>query len=368
MEGTEGKKNNSGLILLVLLLMVPFSSVLFEIVPALRPFSGISTMIIFGLIIFFSQKSKKASAVGNVASFLKQLEDGAKRVESSDKSAEMPAMPNISQTIEEIAPPQDSVAEDSPVSPLNYQSASNPYSLARYSGQGISMQDFWGRLLHGKSEISLNRKKKYLQVALNGTLSEAFQVISDLPQSEKIIIEAGTPLIKSQGDKSVREIRYRLPEAYIVADIKTADLARREVEYFAAAGANAVTCLGVAPIETIDEFILACKDNKIDSMIDMMNVADPLSVLKKLKIMPKTVIVHRGVDETESSKGKMLPYYQINQIKGFCNAMVAVAGGDTAKEVQSAVFNGADIVVVWKDFMAGGGVKALAESFLRDIK
>ena len=46
------------------------------------------------------------------------------------------------------------------------------------------------------------------------------------------------------------------------------------------AGANASTCLGVAPIETIDSFIEECQKFNIDSMIDMMNVESALAVLE----------------------------------------------------------------------------------------
>jgi bifunctional enzyme Fae/Hps len=124
----------------------------------------------------------------------------------------------------------------------------------------------------------------------------------------------------------------------------------------------------VAPKETLDEFVSACRVNNLDAMIDMMNVESSIAVLKKLNNLPEVVVLHRGVDETEKSQGKMIPFYQINQIKGNYNLLVAVAGGDTSQEIQSAVFNGADIVVVWKDFMAGGGVRAIAESFLKEIK
>lgn len=219
-----------------------------------------------------------------------------------------------------------------------------------------------------ESNNRLSRKKKYLQVALNGSMSEARRIISELPRSEKIIIEAGTPLIKKAGADAVRQIRRLLPGAYIVADTKIADLASREVEIFKAAGANAITALGVAPVETLNEFVMACRASNIDAMIDMMNVESSIAVLKKLNALPEIVILHRGVDETEKTKGKAIPFYQINQIKGNYNLMVAVAGGDTPNEIQSAVFNGANIVVVWKDFMAGGGVRAIAESFLKEIK
>jgi len=80
-------------------------------------------------------------------------------------------------------------------------------------------------------------------------------------------------------------------------------------------------------------------------------------------------MLHRGVDETEFSKEKQIPYYQIKQIKGNYGVLVAVAGGDTIREVQRATFNDADIVVVWKNFyQASAETAQLAESFLKEIK
>jgi 3-keto-L-gulonate-6-phosphate decarboxylase len=216
----------------------------------------------------------------------------------------------------------------------------------------------------------LQKRKKYLHIALNSDLGEAQKIISQLPQSDKILIEVGTPLIKIYGIKALLAIRtITSPETYIIADNKCTDLAAREVEMMAQAGANAVTCLGVAPIETINIFIDECEKFGIDAIIDMMNVQNPLNVLKKLKRLPKVVILHRGVDETEFSKEKQIPYYQIKQIKGNYDILVAVAGGDTIKEIQKAVLNDADIVVVWKNFYQTSEITTqLAEDFLNEIK
>ncbi len=213
----------------------------------------------------------------------------------------------------------------------------------------------------------LEKRRKYLHIALNSTLEEAREIISQLPVSDRILIEAGTPLIKIYGTEAVLRIKEMAPAgAYIVADNKCADLAGREVEMMANAGANAATCLGVAPIETIDKFIEECQKFSIDSMIDMMNVENALSVLKKLKKLPDVVMLHRGVDETEFSKEKQIPFYQIKQIKGNYDVFVAVAGGDTIREVQRAIFNDADIVVVWKNFyQASARTAQLAEEFLK---
>ena len=216
---------------------------------------------------------------------------------------------------------------------------------------------------------SLNKKTKYLHIALNNTMEEAYDILSRIPRSDRILIEVGTPLIKIYGTDAIRQIKAFLPAGtYIVADNKCADLAEREVQMMAEAGANASTCLGVAPIETIDEFITQCEKYNIDSMIDMMNVDNALSILKKLKKLPKVVILHRGVDESEFSREKQIPYYSIKQIKGNYNIMVAVAGGDTIKDIQRAIFNDADIVVVWKNFYsASGDTATLANSFLDEI-
>lgn len=223
----------------------------------------------------------------------------------------------------------------------------------------------------------LNRKKKYLQIALNSTLSDARSIIYDLPASDRIIIEAGTPLIKHYGVGVISELfswwQDRLEgediAPYIVADLKTMDRASTEVELAKQAGASAVIALGQAPVETINSFIETCRKLSIDSMIDMMNVEYPVKVLRKFVKMPDVIILHRGVDEEEFNKDKPIPYIQINKIRSTYNTLISIAGGDTIREVQRAIFNDANIVVVWREFYKSGETTAsLAEEFLKQIK
>jgi hypothetical protein len=44
-------------------------------------------------------------------------------------------------------------------------------------------------------------------VALSSTLEEARKIINALPISDRIIVEAGTPLIKRYGEYGIRQIR-----------------------------------------------------------------------------------------------------------------------------------------------------------------
>src|SRR3990172_2197205 len=99
---------------------------------------------------------------------------------------------------------------------------------------------------------TLDRRKKYLQVALNSTLSEAAEIIRTLPQSDRILLEAGTPLIKHYGIDAIRFLKNSRPEAYVVADLKTMDRGETEVELAHIAGASGAIALGQAPIVIIE--------------------------------------------------------------------------------------------------------------------
>ncbi|MEI6626967.1 MAG: orotidine 5'-phosphate decarboxylase / HUMPS family protein [bacterium] len=322
--------------------------------------------IILGFIILFFIiiliKGKKAF-IPAIKEIIRQANEEQKRAQTNyqnnkTSSKNIRGTFSIDSEIDEINPPTTS---------LNNQ---NPETKSESETPGISIIPFTALSFMPSVAPRLEKRKRYLQIALNGKMSEAESIARNLPTSDRIIVEVGTPLLKARGINAIERLRAIIGEnTYIVADNKCADLADREVAMMAKAGANGATCLGVAPIETINSFIAECQKQNIDAMIDMMNVENPLMVLQKLKTMPKVVIVHRGVDESEISKEKQIPYYQIKQIKGNYNIMVAVAGGDTIKEAQSALFNDADIVITWKDFYQSNQKTAqLAESFLSEVK
>lgn len=222
----------------------------------------------------------------------------------------------------------------------------------------------------------LDRKKRYLQIALNSTPSEGEEIIYQLPKSDRILIEAGTPLIKAYGVEGIQRLKraWQLqmvgaPDVYVVADTKCMDRGKTEVEIAQAGGASAATVLGAAPIETINYFISACEELSLDSMVDMIGVDQPFKTLRKLKKMPTVVVLHRGVDEEAFDKHKPIPYLQINKVRSSFNTLISIAGGDSIREVQRAIFNDANIVVVWKNFYSpDSNTATLAEEFLKEIK
>ncbi len=220
----------------------------------------------------------------------------------------------------------------------------------------------------------LEPKTRYLQIAFNDDIYTVNRILPTLPKNDRILIEAGTPFIKREGAYGIRRISH-LWSGKVVADLKTMDGALEEVELAHDAGASAATVLGAAPIETVDLFIKKCKELELDSMIDMINVEEPLKVLLKLKQKPDVVVLHKGRDE-ETTRGKVIRYKHINKIKSKYDVLISAAGGVDLKEARSAIFNGANIVVVnivskedpWTGIRSDEDVAEMAKQFLKTIE
>lgn len=222
--------------------------------------------------------------------------------------------------------------------------------------------------------MALDEKFRYLQIAFNYDLVMALRILPTIPHSDKIMIEAGTPLIKREGMSAIRSIRKLWP-GYIVADMKTDDGALGEAEMAAQAGANAATIMGSSPIESLNLFIQSCSKLGMEAMVDMMGVKDPLGVLRQLHVPPAVVILHRGRDE-ETTRGKVIEYRNVNRIHSKYDMLISAAGGVDLKEARSAVFNGASIVVVnlvrpgdpWQGIRTDTDIAAMAREFLATLE
>src|SRR3989442_7595553 len=84
-----------------------------------------------------------------------------------------------------------------------------------------------------------------LQVALDFMHAKrALQAAKEAVEGGADWIEAGTPLIKSEGVEVLRELRETFPGRTLVADLKTMDTGAVEVEIAAKAGADVITGIG----------------------------------------------------------------------------------------------------------------------------
>lgn len=187
----------------------------------------------------------------------------------------------------------------------------------------------------------------YLQIALDNPDLEAIKsIISQLPKSDRLLLEVGTPLLKRYGVKVIRDIRELAKDVFIVADLKTLDVGQVEVDIAFNETADAVVVSGLASKATIDKFISEAKRLGIYSAIDMMDVKDPLAVLNSLENPSDIVILHRGIDDEVGGKTRWQIISESRKGKSNKKPLFAVAGGITAETAKDAIAKGADILIV----------------------
>jgi bifunctional enzyme Fae/Hps len=205
----------------------------------------------------------------------------------------------------------------------------------------------------------------YLQVALdNPDIDAILKVLKQLPKSDHLILEAGTPLIKRYGVDVIARLREIKPDAFIVADLKTLDTGNLEARMVADATADAIVVSALAPIPTLNKAIEEAHKTSIYAIMDTLNQPDPVSVLKQLDELPDVVELHRAIDVEETAHA----WGSIGDMKALSPRMlIAVAGGIRAETIPDALKAGADILVVGRAITNAKDVRQAAELFIDSL-
>ena len=206
-----------------------------------------------------------------------------------------------------------------------------------------------------------------LQVALDfANLSQALRLAEEAVAGGAQWLEAGTPLIKSEGLQAVRELKRRFPEHTIVADMKTMDAGRAEVEMAAQAGASVVAVLGAASDATIAECVEAGQRCDARIMVDLAEVADPVARARRAQELGVAIIgVHLPIDV--QMRGEM----NLDTLRAVAAAVhipVAAAGGINSETAPQALAAGASIVIVGGALTKAPDAKAATETILQAMR
>ena len=200
------------------------------------------------------------------------------------------------------------------------------------------------------------RDGKILQVALDMLeLDRAIEIGRESLEGGADWLEAGTPLIKSEGMHAVRTLRDTFPDVKIVADMKTMDTGAIELEMAAKSGASVVSILAVADNATIKEAIESAHKYGVALMVDIINTEDPVSRAKELQDLGADyVCVHVGIDQQMQGMDTLSI---LEKVAGAVSIPLAVAGGMDAASVSDAVNFGADIIIVGGNITRSAQVK-----------
>ena len=209
-------------------------------------------------------------------------------------------------------------------------------------------------------------KGAILQVALDFIeLDRAMRVAAEAAAGGADWLEAGTPLIKSVGLESVRSLRKAFPNHTIVADMKTMDAGRVEVEYAAKAGAHVVYILAAASDSTVAECIAAGREYGVRIIADLMEVADPVARAKRLQeLAVDGLSLHTAIDRQMRGAD---PFALLREVCQAVEISVSAAGGINSENAADAVEAGARVIIVGGAITKSADARAAAAEMKRAI-
>ena len=182
-----------------------------------------------------------------------------------------------------------------------------------------------------------SKLKPLLQVALDLLdLDEALKLASNIAQYVDII-EAGTPLIKSNGIRVVQKLKEAHPDKLICADLKIADAGYLEVKMAALAKADIVCVLADAYDITILETLRAAEEFQVKIIADLIMSRRPAKRLREIDDLKyhdtklHYCLVHSGLDVQESRHTPLEELESVIKIQN--RPPLAIAGGITKIDI-----------------------------------
>ncbi len=205
-----------------------------------------------------------------------------------------------------------------------------------------------------------------VQVALDLTeIDRAIQIAKEAVEGGANWIEAGTPLIKSEGMNAVRQLKKNFPEHTILADMKIADTGAFEVEMAAKAGAGIIMILGNADDTTIRDAVRSANKYGVRLMADLLLTADPITRAGELEQLGIDIInMHTGIDQQMAGRD---PTSLIKQMVQAVDISVAVAGGLDEHSSAEAARAGADIIIVGGNITQSDNVTSAARKIRESV-
>jgi 3-hexulose-6-phosphate synthase/6-phospho-3-hexuloisomerase len=184
-----------------------------------------------------------------------------------------------------------------------------------------------------------------LQIALDlMQLERAVQIARESVEGGVDWLEAGTPLIKSEGMDSVRALKKEFASHPIVADMKTMDTGAFEVEIASKAGSDIIIIMAQADDTTVLESVKAAGRYGSKIMADLIGVQDPVTRAKEVQELGVHYLcVHVSIDEQMIARG---PLETLRAVCEIAKVPVAVAGGLNSETAAETVKAGASIVIV----------------------
>jgi len=158
------------------------------------------------------------------------------------------------------------------------------------------------------------------------------------------IIEIGTPLMKHEGVPVLKRLREAFPDKIIFVDLKTMDVGEYEADFCFQNGADIVSVLGVADMETIKGSIKSAQKYKGKVIVDMINHPNiEQRALEVEKVGAHFVCIHSGIDQQQRG---VSPLKDLKSLSSITKLPIFVAGGINLSNIDDIKRENPNTVIV----------------------
>ena len=173
-----------------------------------------------------------------------------------------------------------------------------------------------------------------LQLALDMlSTKEAVDLVKETEEYIDII-EIGTPLIKHEGIELIKIMKQKFPRKILLVDLKTMDVGEYESDFCFEAGADIVTVLGVADIDTIKGSIKSARKHNKKLLVDLINVKNKLSRAKEILELGDAYLgIHTGIDQQNRGESPLVHLKEL----AILNRPIFVAGGINLNNIDKII-------------------------------
>lgn len=226
-----------------------------------------------------------------------------------------------------------------------------------------------------KVQVAIDVVEEAQALRVAGVVGEACR--SGALDCSRVIVEAGTPLIKVAGMQVIPRLKLASSGVSLMADLKTADVGQLEASLAYSYGADSVSVLALAPPSTIKAVLETGKAYDRAVVVDFIGVYDLrrkateiAGAVREVGIAPERVVFefHRGIDE-ERGRNAGEFFREVASVvselrRAIPGVQVAIAGGITPQlkhEIERVL--DVDIYVVGRYITSSPSVDRLLEFF-----
>jgi len=207
-----------------------------------------------------------------------------------------------------------------------------------------------------------------VQIALDyPTIEEALAMAAIGVRAGVDWLEAGTPLIVSQGVEAVGKLKRAFPDYPVLADYKTMDSGGKNTHLTKAQGAQVMTVCGNAPDETVQAATKASKETGVLVVADLIGVKNQGARAKQCEAWGVDMVyLHYGADQRRADASRDSVQW-LEEIKAAVKIPIGV-GTFGAEDAVRAVAAGASLVAIGHPVITGPDPLGALTDYVKRVK